>query len=377
VDGQQTYRVLNREIFLLIALAALAIGVFFFTRNMALRDQLLDARIATIWYEKGERQLSSNEVAKAIDSFRNATTNDPGKQAYALALANALIAGNHLSEAQQALLRLRESDPENAEINLSLARLSAKRDLIDDAVHYYRNALYGRWNGGQVDERRRQTRVELIRFLLDHKERTLALSELLILENNLPESAAWRIQVGKLFFEAGDLQHALKNYAIAARLDDHNVEALSGAGEAAFRLGDYPLAYQYLKASVALDQGSEQIRQLLALTELVLAEDPLVPHLTEQERQRRLLWGVQQALQRLESCLSDKERAAEFDPLRSDALALQSKLQGKDGLADSETVTMGVELIARIEKAAAVCGQPSLPDQALTLIGRERNGGQQ
>ena len=183
-----------------MALAAAGVVVFLFTRSMAAREQRLETSIASIWYQKGERQLSSGEVGRAIDSFRNATTNDSENQTYVLALANALIAGNHDEEAQQALLRLRESDAENAEINLSLARLASKKGQVDDAVHYYRSALYGRWSGGQVDERRQQLRVELIRFLLDHKQRNLALSELLILETDLPETAVARTQAGQLFF---------------------------------------------------------------------------------------------------------------------------------------------------------------------------------
>ena len=85
----------------------------------------------------------------------------------------------HTREASQALLQLRESTPENAEINLSLARLEAKGGETAEAVRYYHNALYGRWTGSQVDEDRRKVGVELVRLLLDHQDRSGALSELL------------------------------------------------------------------------------------------------------------------------------------------------------------------------------------------------------
>ena|SRR5208283_581375 len=90
VHEAETYRVLNREVFLLIALAVGGIGVFAFTRGMAAREQQMEARIAAIWYREGERQLSSGEVDRAIDSFRKATTNAAGSRTYALGLANAL-----------------------------------------------------------------------------------------------------------------------------------------------------------------------------------------------------------------------------------------------------------------------------------------------
>lgn len=304
VHEAETYRVLNREVFLLIALAVGGIGVFAFTRGMAAREQQMEARIAAIWYREGERQLSSGEVDRAIDSFRKATTNAAGSRTYALGLANALASGNHDAEARQILLRLRESDPEDAEINLDLARLASKGGEIPDAVRYYQNALYGRWTGSQGDEWKRQLRIELIRFLLDHHEPNMALSELLILESDLPESAAAHVQAAELFLAAGDVQHGLRNYVEAAQLDPKDVEALTGAGEAAFQLQDYVKANQYLKSTLELNPKSERTRQLLLVTEMVLSDDPLAPHLTKEERQRRLILGFGQSLLRLESCLS-------------------------------------------------------------------------
>ena len=66
--------------------------------------------------------------------------------------------------------------------------------------------------GPEVDERKLQLRVELIRFLLVHQQRNIALSELLILETDLPQSAADHVETARLFLQAGDAQHALKNY---------------------------------------------------------------------------------------------------------------------------------------------------------------------
>ena len=378
VDEEKTYRVLNREIFLLIALAVLAIGVFIFTRKMAAKEQQLDARVAAIWYQEGERQLSSGQVEKAIESLRKATSDAVGNPTYTLALANALAAGNHDAEAEQTLLRLRESDPEDAEINLQLARLAAKRGEIDDAVHYYQNALYGRWAGSQVDERILQLRLELIRFLLAHQKRNIALSELLILETDLPQSADAHVQAARLFLQAGDAQHALKNYAKAIELDKDNVEALTEAGETAFHLGNYEQADEYLKAALELSPEAQKTRQLLSVTEMVLSDDPLEPHLAKQERQERLLRGFEQARQRLEGCLSqnpDKQNA-ELAALNERARALEAELHSKR-TADSELTRSGVELIYKIEKAVSVaCGKPEGLDEALLLIGQKHIGAQ-
>lgn len=378
MDEGKTYRLLNREIFLLIALAVLAFGIFLFTKRMATKERQLNARIAAVWYREGERQLSAGQVEKAIESFREATTDVLGDRTYTLALANALAAGNHDAEAEQTLLRLRESDPEDAAINLQLATLAAKRGETQDAIHYYQNALYGRWTGSEVDERKRQARVDLVRFLLGQHERNIALSELLILESDLPPSAAAHVEVARLFLAAGDPQHALKNYAEAIELDKNNVDALTEAGEIAFRLGNYERAQQYLRSALELNSEAEKTRQLLTVAEMVLSGDPLEAHLTKQERQERLLAGLDQARQRLEGCLSQvqgSQESAELAALKEQVAALGPKLRSKP--SDSELTRSSMDLIYKVEQvASAHCGNGQDVDEALLLIGKKHNGAQ-
>jgi tetratricopeptide (TPR) repeat protein len=375
-----TARILNQEIFLLLVLSLVAVGVFVFTKTMAAREQRMEVQIARIWYEQGQQFIASGKIEKAIQAFRRSTAGTRFNQKYALALADALAAANHETEARQLLLRLRESDPENAEINIYLARLASKQGETSDTVRYYQNALYGRWTGSQIDVRRRQLRIELIRFLLEHEEPKLASSELLILETELPDSASSWVEAAKLFIEAGDLPHALKDYIEATRLDSHNVEALTEAGETSFKLGDYTNAKQYLKASLDLDPQSEKERQLLSLAEMVLADDPLASRLTAQERQRRLILDFERSLQRLVRCLNEnsKSRTAELQSLKAEALVMEPKLNQRNHLPDSDMIGAGTSLIFRMQKAASDgCGEPSVQDQALILIVLRHNGAQQ
>lgn len=379
MDEASTYRVLNREIFLLIALSVGAVGVYAFTKSMAAKEQQMDARIAAISYEEGQRQFSSRQIEKAIDSFRKATTDALKDRTYALALANALAEGNHNAEAQQTLLRLREANPEDAEINSQLARLAAKRGEVDDAVHYYQNALYGRWAGTRIDDRKLQLRVELIRFLLVHKQRDIALSELLILDADLPRSAVAHVEMARLFLQAGDPQHALKNYEAAIELDKDNVDALTEAGEAVFRLGDYPRAEVYLRAAVKLNPKIEKTRRLLSVAEMIQSGDPLAPHLTKQEEHERLLRGLTQASHRLEVSLSqatDSREISQLNTLREQALAMESELHSELS-PDPEQTKAGVELIYAIEKAtSASTEEPDDFDLALLRIGQKYGGAQ-
>ena len=83
-------RILKREMFLLVALALLAVGVFVFTKRMAVREQHMEAWIARIRYQRGKQQLSSGKLEEAIQSFRGATADERENKQYALALADAV-----------------------------------------------------------------------------------------------------------------------------------------------------------------------------------------------------------------------------------------------------------------------------------------------
>jgi len=370
-------RILNREIVLLVALSLAAFGVFGFTRHMAARVQQLDAKIAAVWFERGMQYLEAGETEEAIQSFRKATADAGDNQKYLLALADALAADNYAAEAKQLLLTLRESDPGNAEINTQLARLAAQQGEVQEAVHYYQSALYSNWAAAQADERRR-LRIEFIRFLLAHQQRDLATSELLVLQGRTPDSAPAHIETAKLFLEADDQKHALQEYEEAVRLDSHNEEALTGAGETSFQLGDYARAERYLRDALDVNPDSQKARQLLWLAELVQREDPLAPRLSPLERQRRLMADFQRSEQRLDSCLNQTAgsiASTELQSLKAQALAVHPKLRSETHPPDSDAVRSGVDLIFRMQQAASGhCGEPAPEDQALLLIGRRHNG---
>ncbi len=252
---------------LLSVIAACAVGLFLVTKSVAAREGKIESRVAAIWFQDGERRLSAGQIDEAIDSFRKATGIDRENRRYVMALADALAAGNHNVEAQQALLRLREQDPTNAEVNLRLARLAAKSGDVSEAVLYYHSSLDGMWKGPNVASRRRNVRKELIDFLISRQDRDRALSELLVLDSELPQSADAHVQAAKLYLQVGDTGRALNDFMEAVRLDPLNDEALAGAGETELRLGDRRKARQYLEEAVARGDASQQTRDLLRETE--------------------------------------------------------------------------------------------------------------
>jgi predicted Zn-dependent protease len=324
--------------------------------------------------------MASRLVEQAIDSFRKAVASDRENRQYTFALANALAAGNHNQEAKQTVLRLRELDPEDAEVNLVLAGLAAKNGNLQETVRYYENAIYGRWAGAQVDERRRAARIELIEFLLAHKQRDRALSELLILDADLPETATTHVHAGKLFFEAGDTEHALKNFKIALRLNPRDAEALYGAGQASFQRGDYVRAQHYLQASLVENRNFAEAQRLLSLVNTVLFRDPLAPHLNIGMRQQRLVADFDQALRRLQSCASQTSRDhnnSNLQELANEASTMKPNLQIERIRRDPDLVRSGLDLIYRMETATSTaCGEASGMDKALLLIAGMHNGRQ-
>jgi tetratricopeptide (TPR) repeat protein len=345
---------------------------------MAAKEHQLNQHVAALWFQKGQQQLQVGDTKGAIESFRKATSSDYETRAYGLALANALAAAGDTQEAQYALLRLRESAPEDAEVNLDLARLAARSGDVTEASRFYHNALYGLWTGKQIDQQQREVRLELVRFLLSRQQRGAALSELLILENDLPEDAAAQTAAAELFLQADDATHALKHFTRAIHLEKHDETALVGAGEAAFQLGNYAQAYRYLEAARGVKE-TDQVRQVLSLTSMILSSDPLAPHLNQEERSQRLELGIKQALVRLQACIGlsakDDTHEASLGALQDEAAAMQKKLKVTKVRRDAEQLSTGVELIARIEEATRLsCGEPEGIDRALLLIGRKYKG---
>lgn len=321
----------------------------------------MNAHNAAVWYQTGQGQLSSNRTEEAIGSLRKAVLNDRQNSRYLLALARALAVGGLGEEARVALLRLRETTPEDPEINLELARLAAKEGDRSSAVRYYHHALYGIWQGPQGEEKRRTVRVELIHFFISRRERERALSELHALNTEMPETPDAQAEIGRLFLETGDAATALKSFTQAIRLDPHNAIARAGAGEAWFQMQDYARAVPHLETALPAFTGRERDRlhSLLETAQTIVTNDPLGPGLSSAERTRRVQSGFDQVVQRLEGC--------GLPALRTEAETLRPQLS---------TQRLAVlEFISRAEQAAArSCGEPSGLDRAWLLIARKRVG---
>ncbi|HEY6212795.1 MAG TPA: tetratricopeptide repeat protein, partial [Vicinamibacterales bacterium] len=282
---------------------------------------------------------------------------DRGDHAYALALARALERNRDDEAARSLLLTLRESSPEDVEINLELARLAAERHDVTEAARFYHNALYGPWSADRADARR-EVRVELVRFLLAHQQSARALSELMALTSDLPDRPDAHAQAGALFAQAGDDEHALEQFRRALRSAPNDAAALTGAGQAAFRLGQYAVARTYLRRAPRGADGDT-----LDVADRVLADDPLASRIGIAERRRRLASDVEYGWRRLSECAPG---SADEAGLLRDAYAL-----AKHPASDQDEIEAGVDLVTRIGHRLVDSCPPVTPrDRALVLIGR-------
>jgi Tfp pilus assembly protein PilF len=286
-DRRTEFTFVHREIVVLVVLCVLVVVAFVLTRAAAGANRALRLRDAAAWYDAGEPRRAAGQTESAIRALRRATAINRDNPTYRLALAAALGADRQDDAARQVLLGVRASTPEDPEANVQLARLEARHDDLTGTVRYYQNAVYGSWSGDQLDARR-QVRIELIRYFLAHEQRARALSELLMLAGNLPLDVEAQTEAGQLFIQAGDPRRGLERFRQALQIDPKNAPALAGAGEAAFDAGDYTSAQRYLRA---VDPPSSRVKELRAVTDLVLTRDPLRPELSMRQRHDRVMAG--------------------------------------------------------------------------------------
>jgi predicted Zn-dependent protease len=337
-------------------------------------------------YQQGLADARAARYDDAIATFRAALTCDPTNSQYQLSLARALRDSNdprRLDEAESYLIALWQRTPQDAAVNLALARVAAHRGSIEDATRYYHNAMYGVWNS-DPDANRSKARVELIQFLLKKNAPDNARSELMALATALPPDPAAHLQAAQLFAQAQDQPSALAQYQDVLRLDPANSSALTGAGQAAYQAGNYATAQHYLQAAVNADPQDGNSRQLLASTDLILRTNPFRTHISDAERNRRLAAAFAQAETRLTECARQSGIDFKADPA-SPLSALQSRwTAAKPNLArlrspaETDLPDSIMDVVFQIEQQTApVCGQPQGLDLALLMISRKREAASQ
>lgn len=366
--------IVHREIVALILLSAVAIAAFFTTRAIARTTHQMRLSDAAVWYSRGQQRARTGDAIQAAAAFRRASAIDRDNADYRLALAASLADAHDDEAATRVLMGLREITPEDAEVNLQLARLAARRGETSLAVRYYHSALYGFWGADAADAPRR-VRIELIEYLLARGDRGRALSELLVLLPNLPDDAAAQLQAGQLLLDAGDGRLALEHFRRVLELDPRSPQGRLGAGLAAFELEDYASSQRYLRSA---PRQSERGREVLAIVDAIAAGDPLLPRLRQSERRTRLAAALAHVATASDTCLQSSTAPPPAGN-REQLAALRTEVQAFEerttkGRIDEDALASGVNLTFRVEQALmARCGPGSTLDRALVRIARRHD----
>lgn len=371
---------LRRETILLICLALLAV-LFVITGFAVKLYHNREKALGGHWYTRGEESLQNGNPEAAVLDFRTALLHAADNPVYQLRLAQALIDSNRLVEARSYLLRLWETNPADGQVNLELARVAMRQGNVPEVISYFHNAIDGVWPSNSEDQRRK-LREQLCEYLIEKGRRTEALAELMALSSQTPDNAQLRTQVAELFLKAQDYDIALGEFRRSMRLDRQQPEAWAGAGEAAFQMGNYRVAREYLSHAISENPRNKDAARFLGATNQVLQMDPFDRRVPAAERRRRVMAAFEQAWNRLTTCATSRGESLQAPNPQIDlqkayasALKIKPNVRERNLRRDPDLMDSTMSLVFQIEHVTAeACGTPQGADLALLLIG-SKNGG--
>lgn len=377
-EGRLDLRFYVKQQPVMLALLAL-LGVIFFLGVAGLSRAYHAQReaLGNRWFTRGVADQNARRYDKAVADFRSALLYSRDNYDYQLNLAEALIGLGRTAEAYSYLVNLWEREPENGLVNLELARIAGQRGQTEQGLRYYHNAIYAVWPGDQ-EAKRRETRLELIEYLLRINAKAQAQAELIALQENVGEDPEQQKRLGDLFLRTQDYEHALAAYRISLRANRHDSAAQAGAGWAAFQLGRYPLAERYLQAAVALNPNDTESAERLKTAQLVLRMDPFRRQTSVDNRNKMVVEAFDTAGKRLSGCATPKAAAASASsqPSLAESWAkLKPRITKQQLRRDPDLVDQAMELVFEIERqTSATCGAPTGEDLALLLISKLHEG---
>jgi Tfp pilus assembly protein PilF len=330
--------------------------------------------------------MEGHHPAEAADAFETALVYSRDNFQYRLKLTDALLASGATSEALGQLHAFWDQHPGDAQVNLKLARVEAQHKHVDEALRYYQNAIEGVWaDGSDPVPQRLGVRFESAEFLVVQGRQEQAEEALLALAAVLPASSTAHGKLADLFLRNGDTGRALSTYQAQLNLNKNDATAILGAAKASYAAGSYAMARHYLEELKPETAESQALRVELERME---ALDPFAQNVSGRVRTKRTMAAFQIAIQRLAACGVPFAQAMDRTPTNANAkdpaqwsgfakwaeqlspLMSERKLRGRDDVIES---TMRFAFQAEMA-AQKECGKPTLNDEALLLLARERMG---
>jgi tetratricopeptide (TPR) repeat protein len=360
---------------ILITAVLFAVTLFLFHTFATHRQEL-----AQRWAARGHAAMASGHPDQAIVALRTALSYAPGERSYELLLAQALGDAGHSEEAYNYFLGLWETQPGDGFINLSLARLAAKKNDMQAAINYYRAAIYGTWEGDGI-VRRRDLRLELSRYLIAHHDLSSARTELLVAGGNAPEDTGLAVTLAHLLEQASAPHDALNYYEKVLAREPNNEQALEAAGRLEYGFGHFEEAYRLLEraqhehdASASNHALSPDLQAMLDTSKQILSIEPS-KKLPANERVTRILRARDLARKRFNDCTAQFSAAnAASSPLQNLAARWTSKEATMDRTAllnDTSEQDAVMKLVYDTEtQTSQVCGAPTGDDALLLQLAK-------
>jgi predicted Zn-dependent protease len=378
--------------------------------------------LATQYYAAGMQALDGHRAVDAVNALENALVYSNNNFEYQLKLTDALLATGATDEALAQLHAFLDQRPGDAEVNLKLARLEAKRNHADEAWGYYQAAIGGVWPGASDPfPQRIAARFESAEYLVGLPKPEAAEGALVALAELLPDAPAEQQKLGELFLRNGDAGRAQKifesevQWLKVQREDVHRdgggarhgeqigtaaeqqeyLAAVMGAARASFAQGNFNGARRWLSELATDTAESAERNRMLGQLRRMEELDPFAEKTTAAVRAQRTVVAFRIAMGRLAACgvpfaeamqgnaaagagrAHGKEQdAAKWSGLERWALQVspwmnERKLKGRDDVIES---TMRFAFQAEMT-AQKECGATATDDdEALLLLARERMG---
>jgi tetratricopeptide (TPR) repeat protein len=373
----------SREIVLLTTLLLLLVFVIFtaFAARMYHKKYHV---LGDEWFARGEQDFHSGNATAALSDYRNALLYSPGNTNFQFHLAKALAANGRNDEARAYLVTLLSDSPGSGETNLELARIAAHGGpkMMPDALRYYHAAIYGVWDTDPI-AMRWQVRKEFCEYLLDNNAINQAEAEIIALADNTnPEDFGGQKTAANMLLRARMWSRALQEFQTLLSHDPHDEDGLAGAATAAFQLGQYAQAEEYLQRLPREKLADPELARMHEVSRSVVFLNPFAPGLSTGEKAKRTAKAIALAEARANAC--ERQNGGTPSP-RVPASSLTSALATSNQNADDwtehslrkypERIDPAMSSVFEIEDAAAgLCGEPQGADYALWLISRSRAG---
>lgn len=134
-ESAERAALIHRENIQIGVLILIAVAAFFLTRAFADSNRDMTLRDAAEWHRRGQQALADGRRDDAIEDFHRATVRNRFEKRSLLDLARALRSTGENDEARGALLTLRESAPEDPDVNLEFeSNLKNAATLEQDTI---------------------------------------------------------------------------------------------------------------------------------------------------------------------------------------------------------------------------------------------------